>query len=227
MRRFWWLAILLPGCLDGGQSGTENDPPEVLSPTCTEEESIVLANLTQIPEGMSISPQKAIELSGGLWQGSLVSSTSSSAPLGNASMTLTYAGGAVRLIRSNVEGFTAEGEFVSAPSDDQCPPRYEIPMTVTLDTADGSLNETKDVTLSASDVLFTFVLEVPLAEVVGTSRPQSFDPADFDATTLFFAPSLLGVEWQGEVSWSATREDPTNNTVTSIIENVGSLSLTK
>lgn len=227
MRRVWWLAVVLPGCLDGGQSGTENDPPEILSPTCSEQESVVLGDLTEIPEGMTISPNDAIALTGGLWQGALIGASSGSAPLGNASMTLTYAGGAVRLIRSNAEGFTAQGEFVSVASDEQCPPRYEIPMTATLQTADGSLDETADVTLSASDIFIAFALEVPLAEVAGTSQPQSFDPAAFDTTTLLFAPTLLGVEWLGDVSWSATVEDKTNNTVVQIIENVGSLSLTR
>lgn len=150
------------------------------------------------------SPAARVAALGGDFAGTFTFVDASTSPV---ALALAWDGTAELIVQELVSGGGEDSPYTEGAPTEECPSYYALPMAVTLAVENGALAETLAVelrsgTLGAGD----FRADVSLEAVVGTSRPATFDPADWDADDLVIDAYASEGAWQGSVMWIGTNE---------------------
>lgn len=192
------LALLttLSACAVGEHPGSQIGSEEDFS--CTLLSSEVLTDLSAVPDGMSLSPQAAIDGAVGTWQGAALDDQEQPTS-GSVTLTVTHAGGAVTLERFEATLDPSSPESGTVDSAAHCPARYSSDLVFTL-AADGlpAFEATIETTLrdeawaeTADPAAFASALPAP-----------SFDPDDFEEVEarVVFSGGVQ-TDWWAYVDW--------------------------
>jgi len=176
---------------EGGQSGGDQR-----SPDCLEVSRETLGDLTQVPEGMSMSAADIIDELVVGWTASFIGYVHSNADpgwqvLGDGTVSIGNVSSTVELVRTELEFEPpppdSESDAASSPS--ACAPYYEYPAQLTVQY-ENLLDEVVPITVRSAGYAVSDVFgEVLLQDLSGTATPE-FDHNDYAQTRLEFRGSI-------------------------------------
>lgn len=177
----------------------------IVASFCEETSRETLTDLSATPEGFTSSPEAAIAALAGGFVGKLTTYDALGAEASQVDVSADFAVTSVQAVRSTRVTFDVDGAEVD--TGEACAGVYELAGTAEVSTADGGLDESFPLAMRVDAGSYgVFSVDIDLADVGGTARPTSFDPADWDATALHLEGSGDTGAWVGSAWWMASNE---------------------
>ena len=189
LRSFLLLALIPAACT---QDGSE----DALA-TCGADSTEILADLSAAPEGFSVTPQEALELTTGNFTGTLAKTDGAT---GDLTLTLARTGD-IRLERRSWQDEAGDDVIEPAIYGDDCRDAYVFDGTLEV-TSLPDLGESLEVLVVVDDLgTATLFASADFDALGGSAVPATFDPAEMESTTFNVTATADANGWAGEFSF--------------------------